>query len=99
MAVIYEWDIEETMNYDDGDNDIIEHWFQESYARVKKHLATATPMNGCTFEPVLVRDDDAGRAWAYLVDGKLPTHFENANGAPVAKVPKRFVDEIERASK
>lgn len=51
---------------------------------------------GMTSRIVLVRDDDKGRSWAYLEDGELPSHFEDAYGVKVAKVPGRFHEEVSK---
>jgi len=100
MAVRYEWDVEETAAADTDDHEegeCFDHRFCESYKEVLAVAAT-TPPEGTAWRPVLVRDDDAGRSWAYMENGKLPSHFEDAYGTPVAKVPKRFVDEVARCA-
>lgn len=53
---------------------------------------------------VLVRDDDAGRSWAYVKDGKLPDFFSipEADGneyETAVAVPVRFELEFKRFSK
>lgn len=100
MTVRYEWDVEECAAKDSEDyeeGEIMEHWFQESYAGVVKQL-TEAPAEGFRWDSVLVCDDGESRSWAYMVDGKLPTHFEDAYQHPTRKVPQRFHDEVAKAS-
>ncbi|HQR98142.1 MULTISPECIES: hypothetical protein [unclassified Polaromonas] len=104
MTVTYEWDIEETIDYtgkDDGLNDVLDHLFQPDFKSLKSQLdelkAHDVEDGHVHYDPVLVRDDDNGRSWAYLIDGKLPTHFEDAYQNPVAKVPARFHKEVSSA--
>lgn len=93
MTVYYEWDVEEV----DVNEDIQHHNHTASYVEAKRIAETPDEI-GMTSRIVLVRDDDKGRAWAYMEDGKLPEHFEDAHGVEIAKVPKRFNAEVERAS-
>jgi hypothetical protein len=97
MSVIYEWDVEEVSTLPEDQGDIIEHWFQTSYAGCVKKSAEA-PQAGAEWKVVLVRDDDEGRSWAYMDDGKLPEHFTDANGADCAKVPQKFHAEVQRSA-
>lgn len=95
MTVYYEWDVEEVDEHDD----IIDHHHTDSYAKAK--AINETPSDeGITSRIVLVRDDDntrtGCRAWAYMEGSELPEYFEDANGVEVAKVPKRFHDEVAR---
>ena len=92
MTVYYEWDVEEV----DQHGDIQDHNHSETYAEAKKFYAMPPGNPGMTSRIVLVRDDDKCRAWAYMENGTLPEHFEDANGVEVAKVPKRFHDEVSR---
>lgn len=94
MNVDYEWDCETVA--DDGD--VIDHMHAFSYAEVKAWSA-ANPCEPVTSHAlVLVRDDDSGRAWAYLEDGRLPEFFSDAGGADVSKVPQRFHREVLKAA-
>ena len=88
--VKYEWDVE-TVEEESGD--VLDHNHCDSF-REAIAAARETPDDGCRFDVVLVRDDDDGRSWAYLDDGKLPTHFLDAYEHEVAKVPQRFVKEV-----
>ena len=48
---------------------------------------------------VLVRDDDEGRAWAYVDQGALDPYFYDAHGGIVRTVPKRFAAELARVAR
>lgn len=102
MTVHYEWDVEEVTaaeseSFEAGE--VIDHYHQTSYADciafirspVKSFAALDVEYHIC-----VVRDDDNGRSWAYFHDGMLPDNFEDAYQVPVAKVPKRFHDEVSR---
>lgn len=47
----------------------------------------------------LMRDDDKGRSWAYITNGKLPENFLDAYGRIVAKVPQRYHKELANHTK
>jgi len=99
--VRYEWDVEEcnaveTTDLDEGE--VIDHRHCETYTEVKRVLAE-TPPPGSVWSACLVRDDDNGRSWAYMEDGKLPEYFEDAYQHPTAKVPQRFHAEVLKAEK
>lgn len=100
MSVEYERDCEtvtvgETVDYEDGE--VVDHYHADTYAEVAARAATQ-PEPGCRHEVVLVRDDDAGRSWAYVIDGKLPECFMDANGYDTTKVPQRFVRELAKVA-
>lgn len=94
MTVYYEWDVEEVDEHDD----IQDHYHSETYAAAKAIHELPNIEDGHISRIVLIRDDDntrtGCRAWAYLEDGKLPEYFEDAHGVEIAKVPKRFHDEV-----
>ena len=97
MTVYYEWDCEtvadgESSEYEDGE--VIEHSHGLSFQDVMKWAKTNKPETGTRHEIVLVRDDDNGRSWAYVNDGKLPERFTDANGIDKTKIPKRYLEEI-----
>ena len=100
MAVSYEWDCEtvtavESEQFEEGE--VMEHYHDAKFKEVLKY-SKGEPPAGCKFAIVLVRDDDAGRSWAYLQDdGTLPEEFEDAFGRFEAKVPRRFHNEVSRA--
>jgi hypothetical protein len=99
MAVIYEWDCEtvadgDTPSFEDGE--VIDHCHAAVYQDVLKRAKTDAPA-GFRHEVVLVRDDEEGRSWAYVENGKLPEFFTDADGADASKVPQRFHQEVGRA--
>jgi hypothetical protein len=89
-----EWLVEELVDGSE-DADIQDVCHFNSYAEAKAWAAQED------FARIgLVRDrgnDTDGlicRSWAYIEDGNLPTHFENANGAEIAKVPAKYHREL-----
>lgn len=100
MTVVYEWDVETVSAADTEDfeeDEVIDHRHQPGYAMAKFEAAFAAP-DGFKHRIVLVRDDDAGRSWAIVEDGKLPERFTDANGCDGARVPKVFINEVGRAA-
>jgi hypothetical protein len=100
MNVFYEWIVELTTTKETAEHEadeILDTHGCESYVGARL-LATEISEPGVEGQIALVRNDDAGRSWAYLEDGVLPSHFADAYGDDVAKVPKRFVAEVARAS-
>lgn len=97
MAIFYEWDVELVEEYEDGDNDIHDHFHQLTFADCLKQAAQE-PQAGCRWDVVLVCNDNQGRSWAYLEGGKLPEHFMDAYDTPTRKVPQRFHNEVARAA-
>jgi hypothetical protein len=81
----YEWDIETT----DGDGDIIDHNHRDRLNQYYKEELEDGDL-------VLVRTDLEGRSWAYVENGKLPEYFLDSFGVTIAKVPKRFHQELEK---
>ena len=96
MSVSYEWDVELVETYEDGDNDVHDHMHQASYADCLKQAAQPLE-DRHQWEIVLVCDDDNGRSWAYVKEGKLPEYFEDAYGGEPRKVPQRFHKEVQEA--
>lgn len=94
MTVIYEWDVETVQTYEDGNNDVIDHYHTETYADAVRWAAAAPLELGVTYEVVLVRDDDDRRSWAYVEDGKLPEWCRDAYECRWGKVPKRYHAEV-----
>jgi hypothetical protein len=93
MTVRYEWDVE-LVNKDS--DDIIDHNHFDKYADAVK--AAALPTEERDFNRiVLVRDDDDGRSWAYVKNGKLPKEFRDAYCMRLAEVPKRFHAEVAKS--
>lgn len=90
----YEWDVEDTNIY----GDVIDHNHRDAlsdYHPSDFDLMEEEDARSCSL--VLVRDDDNGRSWAYVEDGKLPTHFSDAYGNDIAKVPQRFHQELKNS--
>lgn len=97
----YEWDME-VWNGDE----ILDHDHRDKLSEFPMdHLIQAINQeqistSGDYFRLVLVRDvfrdaDLISRSWAYVTDdGKMPTHFLDANDQPAAAVPKRFIAEF-----
>jgi len=99
MTIRYEWDIETVCTESE---DILDHDHRDRLAEfgieelIHAINQDTEPGNNFT-RLVLVRDDDNGRSWAYVTDeGKMPEQFLDAYDRPVAKVPKRFVEEFNR---
>ena len=100
--VEYEWDAElvqrvETPSLEAGE--VLDHDFAASYAGA---LDNARRFQGewCqqSCDIVLVRDNGNERSWAYVVAGRLPELFTDAYDRPVARVPKRFHQEVAKYS-
>jgi hypothetical protein len=94
--VHYEWDVEiltacESEQYEE--NEVLDHHFQDSFADCIKELAQPLE-EGLRRAVVLVCDDDNGRSWAYLEDGKLPEYFVDAYQNQARKVPQKFHKEV-----
>ena len=102
VTVWYEWDVEEVADGDSEgleDGEVIEHWFQESYADCFAQI-TKTPMMGAKWQTVLVCNTDDSRSWAYMQDnGLLEEFFEDAYERRTRRVPKRFHNEVFKAAK
>lgn len=96
MTITYEWDCETVT--DDEFEDVEDHYHSAKLADVLAY-SKASPPTDCTHRVVLVRDDDDRRSWAYLEDGVLPSHFDDADGRRWGKVPARFHAEVVKASK
>jgi len=102
MTIRYEWDIEKVCAESE---DILDHDHRDRLSGfgIEELLHAinqdAGPGNHFT-RLVLVRDrmDDGGvacRSWAYVTDdGEMPERFLDACDRPVAKVPKRFMEEF-----
>ncbi len=96
MTVYYEWDVETVATVgtvEIADGDILEHRHQTCFSDALA-VAALPAEPGTEHRIVLVRDDDAGRSWAYFSDGELDDRFEDAWARYAAKVPKRFYKEV-----
>ncbi len=101
MTVQYEWDCEtvangDSTNFEDGE--VIDHAHGASFKDVAAWSAANPCEPGFRHMIALVRDDDEGRSWAYVEDGRLPEFFTDADGADAARIPQRFVREVVRAA-
>lgn len=80
----YEWLIEER----DLDGEILDVDHADKFPGFPKHHQ----------EIGVVLDEHRNvymvRSWAYIKNGKLPSHFKDAFGGQTCKVPKRFHDEV-----
>lgn len=97
MTVQYEWDCETVADGDSiefEDDEVIDHAHGASYREVAEWAERYPAAPGFKHRLVLVRDDEAGRSWAYVEDGELPQVFTDAYDQPTAKVPQRFVREV-----
>ena len=93
--VSYEWVIE---TVDTESEDILDVNHTNTYSEALTDAA-GRPDKGCFYRIGLVRDDDDGRSWAYVEDGVLPSHFEDAMNCPVAKVPQKIRKQFDKATK
>jgi len=94
----YEWDIEELEDYDPVNDcqDIIDH--HHAYKLKELTGMTDSLKNSALVLILDIGNDEQGlqeRYWAYVVNDKLPTYFDNSDH----KVPKRFHDELRRFQK
>lgn len=97
-TTLYEWDCEtvvdgDSPNFENGE--VVDHVYGASYKEVTVWSAANPPEAGFQRAIVLVRDADEGRSWAYLAGGNLPPYFKDAYGINTAKVPARFIREVE----
>ena len=93
MSLSYEWLCETVAGAQHevtADSEIINHSHADTYAEA---LTFAQP-DGMNHDRIVLVRDDTARAWAYLEDGRLPTHFSDAWGHPGVIVPKRFHKEV-----
>ena len=102
MTIYYEWDVEtttavESERYEKGE--VLDHNHFDTYAEALAFSKTDCE-EGCEYVIVLVRDDDflSPRAWAYMENGKLPTHFEDAHGRMRGNVPMKYHREVQANS-
>jgi len=105
MTVYFEWDVETVTTIDTKETEtgeILEHYHCDTYEQAISEVQRAAP-EGSAYRIVLVRDRTdkyeslVCRSWAYIEDGKLPEHFEDAYNNQTAKVPAKFHKEVARA--
>lgn len=98
MAIHYEWDVEER----DEHGDAQDHNHCGSYAECLEILRVVPPA-GFTHHVVLVRDNDCSqrgqRSWAYMEGRGLPSMFTDAMGSEIAKVPGKFISEVDEENR
>jgi formate dehydrogenase assembly factor FdhD len=94
MAVQYEWDVE-TVSWDEIDGDqVIDHYHCVTFKEALQQAAT-TPEDGCRHVVVLVRDDVAGRLWAYVDDiGRISPIFRDSQDNVAMLVPQKYLREV-----
>lgn len=99
MTVFFEWDVEtqadgNSPEYADGD--VIDHRFCASFGEAVLVASRPAPPN-FRWAVVLVRDDDDRRSWAYLAaDNTLPPFFCDSGGVEYARVPKKFLQQMQK---
>ncbi len=94
----YEWDVEEVRPDEEFGDEVVEHYFQNSFADCLKKIKEP-PVGGFRWDICIVLDTQSRRSWAYM-DMKsraLPEFFEDANGDTTRKVPRRFHKEVEKS--
>lgn len=101
MTVSYEWATELTTTTDTDAHEAdevldVSHW--DTYEQARAFAANPVDDPGTEWRVVLVRDDDGGRAWAYMEAGALPDNFRDAYGNCTARVPQRFHKEVARTA-
>ena len=100
MRATYEWDVEIVQAVESAEREageILQHIEVEDYASAVGlcHAWSHNEPSGTRIALVRQHENEVNfKAWAYVVGGKLPTHFEDASGCPVASVPKRFHTEV-----
>ena len=99
QRVYYEWAVEEVTTIETEEheeNEVLDVHHFDTF-REAKRCSTMPISEGMRWDVVLIRDDLHTRSWAYMEDGKLPLHFEDAYQNATAKVPQRFHNEVTRA--
>lgn len=89
ISVLYEWDYETT---DSESGDIIEHHHAEKLVHFRNSHKDDNLVLVCDIYDEI--DGLQDRFWAYVVNGKLPTHFSDSLGNLTRKVPVRFHTEL-----
>lgn len=86
----YEWDVEEV----NSDGDVIQHWFQSSYADCVKFICENTPGQDCLFLIVLVKIKNGNYGWWYAGTIDEWNTFHDANACEFGKVPEKYKKEV-----
>lgn len=87
METYYEWIVEQI----DKHGDVEETNAYDTYAQAAQ---SASRVDSFRVDIGICRTNDNGRTWAYIKDGILPEHFEDAYQNRQTKVPKRFHQEV-----
>lgn len=108
--LVYEWDAEEYYPADCQDADgpkeageVRDHNYTATAIEALQRINDGSDLPIVSLRLALVRTTGndysgmTGQSWAYVVDGKLPENFLDANGVEIAKVPSRFIKELEKA--
>jgi hypothetical protein len=95
---VYEWDVEEVRPDEEFGDEVVEHYFQNSFADCLKKINEPTE-DGRRWGICIVLDTADRRSWAYMdMQSKtLPGFFEDAAGGRTRKVPRRFHKEVSKA--
>ena len=91
--VDYEWDLEP---FDPVSGDVLDHDHSDTCPGLPRepNVQLVLVRDVCEYEESPDADGDlADRAWAYVVDGKLPEAFSNGE-----RVPKRFHTELAKTT-
>ncbi len=101
-SVNYAWEVEtvattECENYHVGD--VADYEGATDYADAVQTAASDTPLH-FTRLIVLVRDSwKHGRSWAYVRDGVIDEYCRDSAGHPVARTPRVYVREVQKAGR
>ena len=76
----YEWDIETV----DGD-EVLDHDHRDRLSEFGMEELIKAINEDDSLRLCLVRDNDDGRSWAYVIDGQMPAVFLDAYDREVAK--------------
>lgn len=97
----YEWDVEEI---DTESGDIIDHDFRPTLAQCLDSIERFPPKPGRTFVVLLLRyvddvdhADEDERGYSYVTPGGQLVRFRDAYDTPGARVPRQYVQEMERS--
>ena len=92
MTADYEWVAE----VQDKDGDIVNFVHADTYKLIRERAARLTVPEGGCLDFALVRTDDAGRSWAYMDHGHLPSIMVDAGFMLVGRTPRKFRRQVER---
>lgn len=102
MTIRYEWDIEtvcaeseDILDHDHRDR-LADFGMEELIHAINQDIEPGNNITRLVLVRDRFRDDDlVCRSWAYVTDdGEMPEQFLDAYERPVAKVPKRFMEEF-----